>query len=102
MSGFKAEQKAGAKADRAVALLYERERGGAPVVVASGKGDVAARIVSVAREAGVAVTEDPDLLEILAKVPMGEEIPAELYQAVAEILAFVYRVNGRCGETGSQ
>ena len=98
MSGSKIERKPGESVDKAVALLYERDRGNAPRIVASGKGEVAARIVATAREAGVVVTQDPDLLEILAKVPIGEEIPAELYQAVAEILAFVYRVNGRYRE----
>lgn len=85
-------------AEKAVALLYDRERGGAPQVVAGGRGEIAARIVETARLAGVQVVEDPDLLEVLARVPVGEEIPVELYQAVAEVLAFVYRVNGRWKE----
>jgi flagellar biosynthesis protein len=83
--------------EKAVALLYDQKRGGAPQVVASGKGEVAARIIETARGAGVQILEDPDLMEILAHIPVGEEIPAELYQAVAEVLAFVYRVNGRFG-----
>jgi flagellar biosynthesis protein len=86
--------------DKAVALLYDQKRGGAPQVVASGKGEIAARIVETARNAGVQILEDPDLMEILAHVPVGEEIPAELYQAVAEVLAFVYRVNGRFASSG--
>lgn len=81
--------------EKAVALHYDQNRGGAPKVVASGKGEIAARIVETARNAGVQILEDPDLIEILAQVPVGEEIPTELYQAVAEVLAFVYRVNGR-------
>ncbi len=81
--------------DKAVALLYDQKRAGAPQVVASGKGEIAARIVETARGAGVPVLADADLLEVLAQVPVGREIPAALYQAVAEVLAFVYRVNGR-------
>jgi len=82
---------------RAVALRYDAERGGAPQVTASGRGDVAARILALAREAGVDVVEDPDLIEVLARVPVGERIPPELFQAVAEILSFVYRANRRFG-----
>lgn len=85
-------------AEKAVALLYDRDRGGAPQVVASGRGEIAARIVETARQSGVQVVEDPDLLEVLARVPVGQEIPDDLYQAVAEVLAFVYRVNGRWKE----
>lgn len=82
------------KQDKAVALSYEKDRG-APVVVASGQGAIAERILQKARKAGVEVVADPDLVELLAGIPLGTEIPPELYQAVAEILAFVYRVNGR-------
>ena len=77
----------------AVALSYDRARDEAPKVSASGRGQVAERILEAAQEAGVPVREDPDLLEVLARVPVGEEIPPELYQAVAEILAFIYRMN---------
>ncbi len=80
--------------DKAVALLYDKGQG-APQVVASGKGVLAEKIVATAREAGVYVMEDPDLIELLAQVPIGDDIPEGLYQAVAEVLAFVYQVNGR-------
>lgn len=86
--------------DKAVAILYDRSRASAPQVVASGRGEVAARIIALAQEAGVAVRQDPDLLELLAKVPVGKEIPLELYKAVAEVLAFVYQVNGKYKERG--
>jgi flagellar biosynthesis protein len=81
--------------DKAVALRYDKNRGVAPQVVAGGRGAVAAKIVETAREAGIYIMEDPDLVEILSNVPVGDDIPAELYQAVAEVLAFVYQVNGR-------
>ena len=80
---------------KAVALQYDREKAAAPRVVASGRGEIAERILQTAREAGLPVREDADLLEVLARIPVGEEIPEDLYQVVAEILAFVYRVNGR-------
>lgn len=79
--------------EKAVALKYDKETGAAPVVVASGKGALADKILAAAREAGVEVVSDPDLVELLDKIPLGREIPPELYQAVAEILAFVYRIN---------
>jgi flagellar biosynthesis protein len=79
----------------AVALKYEQDRDNAPRVVASGWGSLAEIIRDKAREARVPVREDPGLLDVLAQVPVGDEIPEDLYQAVAEILAFVYRLNER-------
>lgn len=83
------------RSPRAVAILYDRGCADAPQVVASGRGEMAARIIETARQSGVHILEDPDLVELLARVPVGEEIPLELYQAIAEVLAFVYRVNER-------
>lgn len=84
--------------DKAVAILYDKEKADAPQVVASGKGVIAQKIIETAREAGVHIQEDPDLAEILSKVPVGEEIPPELYQTIAEVLAFVYRMNDKFRE----
>lgn len=78
---------------KAVAILYDQEKSSAPQVVASGKGKIAEQIIATAEEAGIHIQEDPDLVELLAKVPLGDEIPIELYQTVAEVLAFVYQVN---------
>jgi flagellar biosynthesis protein len=78
---------------KAVALLYDRQKNGAPIVKASGQGEMAGRILTAAEEAGIPIHEDPDLVEILAGVPLEDEIPVELYQAVAEILSFVYKLN---------
>lgn len=78
----------------AVALKYEGAAMAAPKVVAKGAGHVAARIRELARQAGVPVMEDKPLARALYKaVEVGREIPFELYQAVAEVLAFVYRMN---------
>ncbi|MDX9897149.1 MAG: EscU/YscU/HrcU family type III secretion system export apparatus switch protein [Desulfofustis sp.] len=81
------------KQDTAVALLYDKKQADAPRVIATGKGLVAQKIIETAREAGVHIHEDPDLVELLAKIPLGQEIPVELYQTIAEVLAFVYRIN---------
>lgn len=78
---------------KAVALLYNEKEGAAPKVIASGKGHIADKIIATAREAGVHIKEDANLVEVLAKIPLGNEIPVELYQTVAEVLAFVYQVN---------
>ncbi|MCL2791065.1 MAG: EscU/YscU/HrcU family type III secretion system export apparatus switch protein [Desulfobulbus sp.] len=83
------------KKKRAVALLYDPKKGTAPKVVASGTNLIAEKIIAAAAEAGVHIKEDPDLVALLAKIPIGGEIPAELYQTIAEILAFVYAVNNR-------
>jgi len=80
---------------QAVAILYNEGETGAPRVIASGKGVIAEKIIATAQEAGIHIRDDPNLVELLAKVPLGEEIPVELYQTVAEVLAFVYRVNER-------
>ena len=77
----------------AVALHYDG--GGAPRLVAKGGGEVAERILEVAREHGVPLHEDPALARALARLELGEEIPRALYQAVAEVLAFALRLSGR-------
>ena len=79
----------------AVALKYDTERQGAPIVVAKGAGHVAERIREIARQHGVSVIENKFVARTLFKlVEVGKEIPADLYRAVAEILAFVYRARG--------
>jgi flagellar biosynthesis protein len=80
---------------RAVALRYDQACDTAPQVVAAGRGAVAERIVAAARAAGIDIVEDRDLMEVLRRIPVGDDIPAELFAALAEILAFVYRINGR-------
>lgn len=78
---------------KAAALAYKPGTDRAPRVAASGQGRVAERILETAREAGVPVREDPALAEILSRLEPGEEIPAETFRAVAEILAFLYRLD---------
>lgn len=79
----------------AVALTYEPERDGAPRVVASGRGAVAEQILNIAFANGVRVREDADLAQLLAAIDIDSEIPVEAFAAVAEVLAYVYRANGR-------
>ncbi len=79
--------------DRAIAIRYNEVDSAAPTVVASGQGIIAEKIIATATEAGIHIQEDANLVELLSKVPIGDEIPVELYQTVAEVLAFVYRVN---------
>ncbi|MCZ6597599.1 MAG: EscU/YscU/HrcU family type III secretion system export apparatus switch protein [Planctomycetota bacterium] len=81
------------KPSLAVALRYEPNRRPAPDLIAKGRGELAERILEVAHEHDVPVREDPDLLQLLALCDVGEEIPIELYAAVAELLAYLYRVN---------
>ena len=77
----------------AVGLRYQPEGDAAPRVVARGRGEVARRIREVAEEHGVPVRSDPDLLELLAQARLGDEVPEALYGVVAELIAFLWRVN---------
>jgi flagellar biosynthesis protein len=77
----------------AVALHYDK--GGAPRVVAKGRGALGAKIIEVARAHDVPIEENEVLAGALSHVELGDEIPAELYKAVAEVLVFVLRLSGR-------
>lgn len=78
---------------RAAALRYERATDRAPKVVARGEGHVAERILALAREHGIPIHEDRELVQVLTKLDLDAEIPLEVYQAVSEILAFLYRAH---------
>lgn len=80
---------------RAAALHYDPERDRAPRLVARGEGHVADRILALAREHGIPVHEDRALVDVLARLDLGSEIPPDLYRVVAEIVAFVYRLQQR-------
>ncbi|MCD6238232.1 MAG: EscU/YscU/HrcU family type III secretion system export apparatus switch protein [Thermotogae bacterium] len=75
---------------KAAALGYDPERDRAPKVLAKGIGRLAERIIAVAKEYDVPIYEDSALIDILVKLDYYEEIPEELYKAIAEILIFVY------------
>ncbi|HCZ06530.1 MAG: flagellar biosynthesis protein [Thermotogota bacterium] len=80
------------KLKKAAALRYDPESDLAPRVVASGVNEIAERIVEIAKDQGIPVVENPDLVEKLVRLEIYSEIPPELYQVVAEVLAFVYRL----------
>jgi flagellar biosynthesis protein len=84
-----------ARRTSAAALQYTPGEDGAPKVVASGHGKIAEQILSMAKENGIPVYEDPVLATALADVKLGEEIPPELYLVVAEVLAYLYRAAGK-------
>ena len=83
------------KTRKAVALGYDAKKAAAPKVVAKGEGNIARRIIELAEEHDIPVKDDPDLIEVLSKLDIDEEIPPEIYVAVAELLAFVYSVNSK-------
>jgi flagellar biosynthesis protein len=81
------------KRQLAVALHYDHL--GAPRVVAKGKGSLGEKIIEVAKANNIPIEENEVLAGALSNVELGEEIPAELYKAVAEVLIFVLRLSGR-------
>ncbi len=85
------------KRRKVVALRYDATQDSAPKVVAKGSGHLAERILEIAREHGVVVHEDPDLMKALAALDVDMPIPETLYRAVAEVLAFVYQMNRKLG-----
>ncbi|QDP40161.1 EscU/YscU/HrcU family type III secretion system export apparatus switch protein [Radiobacillus deserti] len=83
---------------KAAALRYDKEKDTSPKVTALGKGYVAENIIEKAREHEVPIQEDSTLMELLSNLSINESIPEELYQAVAEVFALVYRVDKQAGE----
>ncbi|WP_462111483.1 FlhB-like flagellar biosynthesis protein [Campylobacter concisus] len=80
---------------KAVALGYNRSQDNAPKVLASGAGEIANKIINLAKEHDIPIKEDPDLIEILSKVEVDQEIPPNLYKAVAEIFSFLYKITNK-------
>jgi flagellar biosynthesis protein len=85
------------KPKKAVALKYKPGDDHAPRVTAKGTGRLAERIIEMARKHGIPVKDDPDLVEVLSRLDLHDQIPPELYVVVAELLAFVYRLNQKKG-----
>lgn len=83
---------------RSIALGYDPESDRAPKVLAKGTGSIAEAILSIARKHGVHIHEDASLVRSLYVLELGQEIPEEFYVALAEILAFVYRVDKKVGK----
>ena len=83
------------KKQKAVALKYDIGEDDAPKVIAKGKGSVADNIIKKAEESNVEIYEDEKLVESLFGLEINEEIPEELYQAVAEIIFYIYSADER-------
>ncbi len=83
------------KREFAVALQYDGGNASAPRVTAKGGGDVAQRIIELAQEHNIPMQENPVMAQALAQIDIGEEIPQQLYLAVAEIIAFAYFLSGK-------
>ncbi|MEW5725534.1 MAG: EscU/YscU/HrcU family type III secretion system export apparatus switch protein [Thermodesulfobacteriota bacterium] len=83
--------------EEAVALAQDRTGRGAPRVTAHGRGQAARELIRLALEYKIPVRYDPDLVQVLARLDLGEEIPEEIYVVVAELLAFIYVVNQEFG-----
>ncbi len=75
---------------RAVAIFYDGRN--APTVSATGSGDTAEEIVRIAQESGVPLCDNPALVELLSQLEPGENIPEQLYIAIAHIIAFAYKL----------
>ena len=79
--------------DIAVALKYTGQN--VPKVIAKGEGITADQILEIAEQYDIPLQNEPELARILAQVPLGEEIPKELYVAVAEVISFAYFLSGK-------
>lgn len=86
------------KIKEAAALRYSPEKGGAPTIVALGKGEVAERMLEMAQNSEVPVYEDESLAHTLNALNIGDEIPSELYEVVAQVLVFVSKLDNNYGE----
>jgi flagellar biosynthesis protein len=80
---------------KVAALKYDNEVDDAPRLTAKGQGEVAKQIISIAKEHNIPIKEDADLVELLSKLEVDQEIPTELYKAIAEIFGFIYELNSR-------
>lgn len=80
------------KPQQAVALKYNLGEQTAPTIAAKGQGIIAEQIIALAEENGVHIHESPELVEILVRLHVGDEIPEALYRAIAEVIAFAYNL----------
>jgi len=78
--------------DKAVALQYDAASGSAPKVTAKGEGKIAQNIIKIAELNDIPIQKDEDLVELLSKVELDKEVPAQMYKAVAEVFSFIYKM----------
>lgn len=81
--------------DSVVALKYNHGSSSAPKVVAKGKGEIAKQILALAKEHEIHIHQSPELLEVLIRLEVGDEIPEVLYRAIAEVIAFAYNIKNK-------
>jgi flagellar biosynthesis protein len=80
---------------KVAAIKYKHGADSVPKLVAKGQGHIADRIIALARENGIPIHEDRNMVEILSTIDLYEQIPPKLYRAVAEVLTFIYRMTGK-------
>lgn len=80
---------------KAAALKYDIEEDDAPRIVANAKGELAQKIIEIAREHNIPIRENQDIVDLLIQLNIGEEIPPELYEVIAEMLSFIYRLENK-------
>jgi flagellar biosynthesis protein len=80
---------------KAIALAYSPKNDDAPKVVANGRGELAKQIISIAEQNNIPIKKDEDLIELLSKLEINDQIPPNLYKAIAEIFKFVYELKGK-------
>ena len=83
------------KSSKAAAITYDAEKDRAPRLVAKGSGPIADKIIEIARQHDIPMVKDENLVQVLEALDLDTEIPPELYRAVAEVLAFIYRLNNK-------
>ena len=84
---------------KAAALQYDKEKDHAPYVTAHGSGETAKNIIKIAEQNGIPIKKDEDLVNMLSQIELNQEIPVELYKAVAEIFSFIYGISNKEDET---
>jgi flagellar biosynthesis protein len=90
------------KPKKAAAIRYQPGMEQSPTMVGAGSGKIAEHIIALAKEHNIPIHEDADLVEILSHLNPGDEIPPATYVVVAEILAFIYKVNETAGDQNKQ
>jgi flagellar biosynthesis protein len=85
------------KMRKAAVLKYKHQVDRAPALVAKGRGVLAERILEMARKHRIPIQSDPALVEVLSQLDIDQEIPPDLYRAVAQVLAYVYSMTRKLG-----
>lgn len=78
---------------KAAALKYKMNEDNAPTMVAKGSGELASNIIKIAKENNIPIKKDEDLVELLTKLDVNQQIPSNMYKAVAQVFAFIYELS---------